>query len=44
MINYKGYIGVFEFDEKKNLFFGKVVDSASLRFREILLKTQSIKK
>jgi predicted HicB family RNase H-like nuclease len=24
MIEYKGYIGIFEFDEEKNLFYGKV--------------------
>lgn len=30
MINYKGYVGVFEFDEKENLFFGRVVDSEDL--------------
>ncbi len=24
MIEYKGYVGVYEFDEEKNLFLGKV--------------------
>ena len=24
MIEYKGYVGVFEFDEENNLFYGKV--------------------
>lgn len=30
MLEYKGYVGVFEFDEKSNLFLGKIVNSLQL--------------
>ena len=30
MLKYKGYVGVFEFDEKSSLFLGKVVNSHQL--------------
>jgi predicted HicB family RNase H-like nuclease len=30
MIEYKGYVGVFEFDEKTNLFIGKVSNAHHL--------------
>ena len=30
MIEYKGYIGIFEFDEERSLFYGKVSDIEDL--------------
>ena len=30
MINYKGYIGHFAFDETKNMFYGKVANTHDL--------------
>lgn len=30
MIKYKGYVGCFEFDEKTNLFLGKIANSHHL--------------
>lgn len=30
MIEYKGYVGCYEFDEEKNLFYGKVSDIEDL--------------
>jgi predicted HicB family RNase H-like nuclease len=30
MLKYKGYVGVFEFDEKTHLFLGKVANSYQL--------------
>jgi len=40
MIEYKGYIGWFEFDEKENLFFGKVANIET----SILFQGKSVEK
>lgn len=39
MINYKGYIGHFTFDETKNIFYGRVINSHHL----IIFQGKSIK-
>jgi predicted HicB family RNase H-like nuclease len=39
MINYKGYIGHFTFDETKNIFYGRVINSHDL----IIFQGKSIK-
>lgn len=40
MIEYKGYLGGFEFDEKTNLFLGRVTNSDTL----ITFQGKSVKK
>jgi predicted HicB family RNase H-like nuclease len=39
MINYKGYIGHFTFDETKNIFYGRVANTHDL----IIFQGKSIK-
>ena len=39
MINYKGYIGQFDFDETKNIFYGSVTNTHDL----IIFHGKSIK-